>query len=433
MNLFIITGLYYYAASVQLAFGLSVPRYKKLVNVPTFPCTKLNVHSVEIIDRSLFDPDKHYFHTHSNGNQFETPVLIKNALTKQQCEFACNRLVQELGDESVMLQRKTHSLDDNGDDVTELAEVTLMQALEYMMESRHGDSFFCFCEGLMDGHENLKDIKNILCNTKENLFSSAGDHGNSFIDRKDLFEFFPDDFRPSDCVVIAGEGATSTLHRDPYTWTGTSLCLEGTKIWRFIAPPGAVSERIHKSNDSDVGVIDDAVKSYRLPSVAWENDAFLSCGWQSDMSLFRHRNAGIRSAESFASLEETNPTLKYNEMLRLALDLHELSPGRDFPLELEHDETTTLYAAVQEAGDLLIIPAYWWHQTYALEPSLAIASQRGGLNRDAKRFLTHVFDTLGLPINVDELPLTLKHVMNDSYKGPTKEIPIALFQYLAHL
>lgn len=423
MYLFV-AGLFYVASvKIKLVSGLSTPRYTKLNN---------NVQPVDIIDSSLFDPNKHYFYTHANGNQYETPVLIKNALAKQKCELACEHIVQELGHDSVVLQRKMYELDEAK---TQMAEVTLLQALDYMMDSQHEDSFFCFCEGLMDGKESLQDVKKMLCDTKESLFGAVGDNiSSSRACRRDLFDFFPEDFRPTDCLVMAGEGATSTLHRDPYTWTGTSLCLEGTKIWRFIAPPGAISERVHTSNDSDVGVIDDAVKSYRLPSVAWENDSFLSCGWQSDMSLFRHRDVGIRSAESFASLEETNPSQKYDEMMRLALDINELSPSRDFPsAELGNHGATYLYAAVQEPGDLLIIPAYWWHQTYALEPSLAIASQRGGLQRDAKRIITHVFDTLGLPIHVDKLPLPLKDVMNDSYKGPTKEVSMSLFQYLSHL
>jgi hypothetical protein len=236
--------------SVKLIFGLSIPQFTH-VKVP-------------IVDRSHFDPNKHYIHTHSNGNQFETPVLIKNALTKQQCEFTCNLIVQELGDESVTLQRKIHGPDNKGEDLseTDIADVTLLQALDYMMESEHGNSFFWFCEGLMDGRDKLKDVQKILHDAKESLFGAIiGDEKISIHDRKDLFGYFPEDFRPSDCVVIAGEGATSTLHRDPYTWTGTSLCLEGTKLWRFVAPPGAISERTHKSNDSDVGIIDDTVKS----------------------------------------------------------------------------------------------------------------------------------------------------------------------------
>ena len=252
---------------------------------------------------------------------------------------------------------------------------------------------------------------------------------------EDMFNFFPPDLKPSDCVVVAGEGATSTLHRDPYTWTGTSLCLEGTKVWRFIAPPGAVRACNDYCHDSNVKAIDDAVKSYRLPSSAWESNTFLSSGWQSDMSLFAQRHVEIRSAESFADLEEKSPPEKYEEMKSIAMGMDIISPSLDFPSVVgDGDEVPTIYAIVQEPGDLLIIPAYWWHQTFALEPSIAIASQRAGRYRDAKRIIMHILETMGMEeVNADELPSTLNDVLNDTHTGPLEDIPKALFRYLACL
>jgi ribosomal protein L16 Arg81 hydroxylase len=60
--------------------------------------------------------------------------------------------------------------------------------------------------------------------------------------------------------------------------------------------------------------------------------------------------------------------------------------------ESEHGHVS-IWTAIQKPGDLLVIPAYWWHQTYAFEPSLAIASQRGGKERDCARVLKHIIDT----------------------------------------
>jgi len=396
----------------------------------------LPVQPVQIVDRGDFHPNKHYYHVHPDGTQFETPVLVKNVLSKQECESILGQIVNELGDDFVTIQRKMRSIDENGSLHVEadIAEETLMNAFAYMMESHHDDAFFCFCEGLLDGKENLKEVKRMLRSAKERLFQvnfddeKENDEGN-----RDMFEFFPTETQPTDCVVIAGEGATSTLHRDPYTWTGTSLCLEGTKIWRFIAPPGALKAQKSIDGCSDVALIDDVVKSYRLPSVAWDENSYLSSGWQSDMTLFSIRNEDIPSAEAFATLEDENPNQTLEIMKAIAMSTEKLTPSLDFPFHLPGNDAPTLFTVVQKPGDLLVIPAFWWHQTYALGPSVAIASQRGGTQRDAKRVITHIFETVGFDIHANELPSVLKKVLDESYTGPARDITKALFEVLSSM
>lgn len=399
----------------------------------SFRVLALPVQPVQIVNRNDFSPNKNYFQKHSDGTQFETPVLVENVLSQQECQSLLGQIVNEVGDHYVTIQRKMKAIDDNGSLYTEtdIAEDTLINAFDYMMESHHEDAFFCFCEGLLDENESLDEVKRILRSAKEKLFGVNGSKMNDEYNR-DMFEFFPTETKPSDCVVIAGEGATSTLHRDPFTWTGTSLCLEGTKLWRFIAPPGALIAK--KSRDaSGVTFIDNAVKSYRLPSVAWDENSYLSSGWQSDMSLFSIRHDDIPSAEAFARLEEENPKQTMALKHIIAMSTEKLMPSPQFCSNLATNDEPTIFAVVQKPGDLLIIPAYWWHQTYALEPSVAIASQRGGTQRDAKRVITHIFETLGLDINADDLPLVLKEVLDESYKGSAREITKALFKVLSSI
>jgi len=240
------------------------------------------------------------------------------------------------------------------------------------------------------------------------------------------------------------------LHRDPFTWTGTSICLEGTKIWRFVAPPGAIqpssssSEKHNnghfQTDDSAVRMIDDALKSYRLPSVAWDDDVFLSSGWQSDMSLYASRDASIPSAEQLAHREEERhgPELKYDEMEMIAANLNLLAPDADFPTRCSDGGESMMlpvriWSVVQKPGDLLVIPAFWWHQTYALEPSVAIASQRSGGGRDTKRVLSHILETVGLDHDYDDtkLPNVIREVLDDTYTGTQKEVATALFDLLS--
>jgi len=354
----------------------------------------------------------------------------------------CDTIVQELGGSIVDLQRKTKIVDedDRTSIQTQLMECELEEAFGYMMESHHQDAFFCFCEGIMEERKSLEGVKGMLHQAKERLFGVVAGREEEddmhTAKKRDLFEYFPNDTKPSDCVVVAGEGATSTLHRDPFTWTGTSLCLEGTKIWRFIAPPGAVNALNTPKLQSNSGVhlVDDAVKSYRLPSVAWDDDVFLSSGWQSDMNLYSSRSDAVPSAEEFALLEETNLDQKNNEMNDIAHRLDQLTPSIDFPSRFGDEDKSplTIWTVVQKPGDMLVIPAYWWHQTYALEPSVAIASQRSGDERDTKRVISHIFETIGLDKH-QELPTVLEELMNDTYTGTQKEISKALFKVLSSI
>jgi hypothetical protein len=92
--------------------------------------------------------------------------------------------------------------------------------------------------------------------------------------------------------------------------------LEGTKVWRFVAPTG-ISEQSGDDRWIDLGVtkVDKLLNSYRLPSVVWDSGGgslddqmYLSSGWQSDYSLYDYGNDkidSIPSAEEFASMDES--------------------------------------------------------------------------------------------------------------------------------
>ena len=148
--------------------------------------------------------------------------------------------------------------------------------------------------------------------------------------------------------------------------------------------------------------LDQLVQAYRLPSVAWtkddndDNQISLSAGWQSDYSLYAHRCKSIPSARSLSELTDKD---RYAELDSIALDSTPLlKPGQDDLMRCD------CWTVVQKPGDLLLIPAHWWHQTYALEPSLAIASQRCDSTFDAKRVIQHILQTSG---TLDEAPEVL--------------------------
>ena len=214
--------------------------------------------------------------------------------------------------------------------------------------------------------------------------------------------------------------ATSTLHRDPFEWTGTSLCLEGTKIWRFIYPP--------LSSEGGVKVVDDALDSYRLDSVAWEEDedsTILSAGWQSDMSLYAIVNDKFPDAFSWLQCEEDDASL-FREELEEKTSM--LSPGVDALHALErihkNSNEASFATAIQQTGDLLLIPAHCWHQTFAPVPSVAVASQRCSAFTDGKNVVDHI---LNLSKKKNGVPDLLKQ--SEFAEGTGKQIVNQLLRY----
>jgi hypothetical protein len=209
----------------------------------------------------------------------------------------------------------------------------------------------------------LQGIRQLVMNAREKIFP----------DDPDWFaNYFPPGLKPSDAVVVAGSGATSTLHRDPFEWLGTSLCVDGTNVWRFIDP---------KSN---VNNVDTALKSYRSGSIIWEGRS-MSAGWHSDFSLYRNRqHNALPGARQWYEME--NEEKKQLELQRVGSSMELLVPD-----SLEDSSDLSIATAIQQAGDLLLIPAHWWQQTYTLEPSASIVSQRCGRN-DITSVLQHILN-----------------------------------------
>lgn len=410
-----------------------------------FPGQPQRYHHIEAIPRvrdSDFSPTDHYYRSFPYGERddagvpYETPVVVENVLDSDECEAICDSLLSSFGSNEITVQRKQRRREAEcvggerrrmfeirkADDSTEMITCTLLEAIELMMDSSHDDCFFAFCEGLLDSfnHKNV-DVLNLVRRARETLFESSRRND---ANGRDLFEFFPSEIRPTDCLVLAGEGATSTLHRDPFEWTGLSLCLEGSKIWRFVPPPVAdVASATNLSrvsrkevdvssfadvDDSGVGFVDDRLNSYRLESSAWDDDdegtrrrVPLSAGWQSDKTLFaRRRKHDYVSPRSLADLGHD---ARRNYLESIAMDPRAISSNvNDQVTSGAHsnsDENSRVinrvWTTVQQPGDLLIIPAYWWHQTYAPEPSLAVATQRCGAERDLNRVFNHIMKTSG--------------------------------------
>ena len=427
--------------------------------------------------------------------EFRTPSSTKAKLRKNsKRERRRNRSKKKTN------QSKENNDTDGGkatDTTTDLYLSSFLEAIDLVLgQSKHDDALLAFCEGLLNpqldtGEKNLsqKDhsssqlsLQQKMEDLREKLFQQRSpvnleNNTSKIHDKKEsttshpidpcwFREYFPTEVSPTDCVILAGEGATSTLHRDPLEWTGTNLCLDGTKVWRFVAPPLAVAAvaasremdepPLGDERSSSVAVIDGLLDAYRLDSIAWgdrdDDPLTLSAGWQSDYSLFASFHNRISSTD-LSELEEKQGTKeKLDTISMIASDVERLQP--DIPVGIigtssgkngaeRSGDHVTIWSGVQKPGDMIVIPAHWWHQTYAMEASLAIASQRCGAKRDSERVLRHILEmtatanlSSGTEPTVSNAALEYRSNILSSLRSKSsspQEIVDRLFDYLAAL
>ena len=255
------------------------------------------------------------------------PFVAANALDGNACDAWTDELMRTLGDVPCTQQIAGEPVD-----------APLAEFFYDALASTHAEPRFLFDEALLDG-----ELRAAAIAPQRAIFEGE----ESWLDA------FPAARRPADaCVVCAGAGARSPLHRDPYDWTGTSLCLEGSKVWRFL-----------------LDVDDDELEAYKLPSEAFGDD---SAGTQSNIDLYCVQDGAWPDAAEF----EDN-----KDLVKAKAGPENFTPSADVP--------GRFCTALQFAGDVVIVPPKSWHQTYALEPSCAVASQFCG-RRDAPTVFEHM-------------------------------------------
>ncbi|ELT98450.1 hypothetical protein CAPTEDRAFT_225272 [Capitella teleta] len=164
--------------------------------------------------------------------------------------------------------------------------------------------------------------------------------------KEDFFQVFPSSVRPWDAMLLWGTAfSRSSLHIDPYNWTGTNAVLSGRKRWKMF-PPG---------QDHLLSVKDNQMSGFPL-------------------NCFKYNSP----------LDTFDPE-----------DWQKLSGKID---SFEFD---------QLPGELLIIPPGWFHQAFNVEETLAVSGQL--MNRNNYRIVleeimkTEVISRSSLPKNIDQM------------------------------
>lgn len=215
----------------------------------------------------------------------------------------------------------------------------------------------------------------------------------------DCSDLFPASMRPKKpCLSVGGAGARSRLHAS--VWTEWNYCVEGSKLWTFVVP------------DDDVAQI---VEAKRLETTNGDDGKYNSAGWDSDVDLYAHRKRGPGgsfdwpSASALGVMPAVARCQALDHIQNAAARAHPFVPGQSGetgPSGQAHKAVLELVAGnatsggvgdhgnsdskssgsgaasgrrritvLQTEGQLLLIPPRWWHQTYHVEPSVAIAGQ----------------------------------------------------------
>lgn len=137
---------------------------------------------------------------------------------------------------------------------------------------------------------------------------------------EDFFQLFPIEVRPWNSMLLWGTTfSRSSLHIDPYNWTGTNAVIAGVKRWRMF-PPGQ----------------DEFL--YVLPNR--KSEFPLNC-------------------------------YKYNS----PIDTFEVD-DKQFP----KFKKAKYFEFDQYPGELLILPTGWFHQAFNFEETIAVSSQFTNIN-----------------------------------------------------
>ena len=427
-----IVGCYFLIPLLVVAFSVEIPisslpvqqqqhQHPTIIEVP-----RMSVSEFTTYWQKLHSDQQYKNSNHSRYYDFPllTPILVTGALTSQQCEVICSQFIETAHNDTsiyVDLQRRrtiksiekvqsnrrrssssaaaarrqrSRRANNCRSELRSLYNVSLVHAIDtIMMQSKHNDAFWCFQEGLLEEHSVFESIHNMLQSIRQSLLQKGTNSSDDRIQGQDSpqqllftnwFDYFPKWAQSTDCVILSGVGSTSTLHRDPFEWTGTSICVEGTKIWRFIGP------------NPNIQQIDAMMQSYRLPSIAWNVNTSISAGWQSDFSLYRNihltNDSKSNGAGSMVPPATTTRDEKYREILNMAQSFDDLQPDHDL-LVTSNWTSTDVWTTVQQEGDFLIIPSHYWHQTYTIvEPTVTISSQHCS-DFDIYRVLNHIVTT----------------------------------------
>ena len=333
----------------------------------------------------------------------DEPIVIEEALSTTECDDWLQHMFQRSAKEAVLVQKGCGSKMMH-------AKMPLEEGIEEVLtKSSHWDPI------------RLSSIGAKACSTEQLPFQDLikslyvkeiAENEQAQDDQKnvlDWFDCFQKHIPVHDTLVVAGDGAASpTVQCHPYT--KYHLCIDGSQLIRLVPPLP------FRANP--------ALEQFATPIVQESLKGFpMSMGCQTKLSqnlnMFAHRHrdvdhsvddpalrdihkkssdttTGTTTSSSVVSGHTTN---LYEQMQHWSEDASMLHSNFFLPAEhprqpkLHHD---LFHSTVLITGDMVVIPPGWWYQTYHLEPSVALHSQRCMGSDTATQFIDHVIQASGM-------------------------------------
>jgi hypothetical protein len=264
----------------------------------------------------------------SSPSLLNEPVVIESALDWRQCQYWWKHILTRSLYEDVTVDRGG-----------EQASVSLKKATQLVMEeSSHQNPIYVSSPGSSCSTDQLP-LYDLLA---------------SFFDLPDWMPLFSLHAPITDTLVLAGEGASCQLQRHPYTTF--SLGVVGNQLWRLLPPK-------------------EMEGSKSIDSTAWDGFAFSTGECVPSGELFGLLHNDLEDEETYEGMDDG----KFFEYQHLAEKGHMLRPN----LAIDEEWISTVVLD----GDVLIIPPNWWYQSYGVERSVTLTSQRC---HNLSEFLQHV-------------------------------------------
>ncbi|CAB9530587.1 Alpha beta hydrolase [Seminavis robusta] len=303
----------------------------------------------------------------------DVPVVVEETLSTDEMEQWLSNIMNRAKQEPILAQFEK--------DQSKTA-MPLMEAVKVAIHnSTHDDPVYLSSVRETASHAFTETVP--FFPLKEALFASGADDDEA--DKLDWFKCFSNFAKVHDTLVVAGEGSTSPCLQC-HAYQKIILGIDGSQLIRIVPP------LTQQPND--------AIRACASPTYMESAYGFpVSTGFHTkhDLFRFRHRDVDWELDQMKTHGQEEYRNRFDNHFQHWAEDPTMFIPST--PLQgqdMDKFHHGMWHSTVILPGDMVVIPPGWWYQTYNVEPSVSIASQRCGGSAMATKFIHHALETSGV-------------------------------------